>query len=363
LAEVASALQRKAEWAAKRAESFELGGLGEAEVARALAPLTAEGWFLLHDRDLPAGGNVDHIAVGPPGVAIVDAKAWSYPVRVSHGRLYAGKFSRDVQVDKILEQRGYVEAALRPGHPEVAVRGLLVLTGDSDRGREPVAVREVDVVGVDAVAAHLAGGPGTLGPAEVESAVRTLSAAFPPAGGPLAMPAVEAPQEDFAAPTTTDRNYRIYYITEWQNHGHRRLYLKDVHGTQLGWKNVISEEVTLDCTGDDHTLAGAVLAGATATGIALSAQALPRVPVSGLGRKLLGRFARTHVSVLVGQVWRRKQRLYGTLVDPDASTFKLGYVDLVTGDVRPEIHGPLSKDHQSAEYYLRLLRDRQPVGR
>src|SRR5882757_9847284 len=76
MAEVASVLQRKAEWAAKRAETFEAGSLGEAEVARALAPLTAEGWFLLHDRHLPAGGNVDHIAVGPSGVAVVDAKAW-----------------------------------------------------------------------------------------------------------------------------------------------------------------------------------------------------------------------------------------------------------------------------------------------
>ena len=72
MAEAASVLQRKAEWAAKRAESFEAGGRGEAEVARVLAPLTAVGWFLLHDRDLPAGGNVDHIAVGPPGVAVID---------------------------------------------------------------------------------------------------------------------------------------------------------------------------------------------------------------------------------------------------------------------------------------------------
>lgn len=111
------------------------------------------GWFLLHDRDLPAGGNVDHIAAGPPGVAVVDAKAWTFSVRVSNGHLYAGKFSRDSQVD------------------------------------------------------------------------------------------------------------------------------------------------------------------------------------------------------------------YGTLVDPDSSTFKLGYLDLATGDLRPSIQGRLSKDHQPAEYYLRLLRDRQPPAR
>ena len=44
-------------------------------------------------------------------------------------------------------------------------------------------------------------------------------------------------------------------------------------------------------------------------------------------------------------------------------TFKLGYVDLATNDLRPSIRGPLSQDHQPAEYYLRLLRDRQPPAR
>jgi hypothetical protein len=289
-----------------------------------------------------------------------------YPVRVSNGHLYTGKFSRDSQVDKVLEQRGYVEAVLRSERPQFLVRGLLALTGDADRGRHPVTVRAVDVVGVDAIESHLVCLSANLGPAEVESVVRTLSAAFPPASQPgLVAPVVQAPPapEDPPPATDTERYHRIYYLTDWQGHGHRRLYLKDVRGIQLGWKNAISEEVTLECSGDDRKLAGAVLAAATPTGISLSAQSLPRVPASVLGRKLLGRFARVHVSVLIGHVWRRKQRLYGTLVDPDASTFKLGYVDLSTGVLHPEIHGPLSKDHQSAEYYLRLLRDRQPVAR
>jgi hypothetical protein len=367
MAEVASVLQRKAEWAAKRAESFEAGGRGEAEVARVLAPLTAVGWFLLHDRDLPAGGNVDHIAVGPPGVAVIDAKAWSYPVRVSNGRLYTGKFSRDSQVDKILEQRGYVEAALRNGHPLVPVRGFLSLTGEADRAREPVTVREVGVVGIDAIAQQLLRMPGELAPVEVESVFRTVSSLLRPAGAPAFENSVAEPfeerDEDILSATNTERYHRIYYINEWRGHGQRRFYLKDFHGTPLGWKDAISEEVTLECAGDDRKLADAILSAATSTGIALSAQALPRVPVSLLGRKLLGRFVRAHVSVLVGQVWRKNNRLYGTLIDPRSSTFKLGYVDLTTGYLRPSIQGRLSKDHQTAEYYLRVLRERQPSAR
>lgn len=46
---------------------------GEQATAKALRPPEAEGWVVLHD--LQAGrGNVDHIAVGPGGVFLLDSK-------------------------------------------------------------------------------------------------------------------------------------------------------------------------------------------------------------------------------------------------------------------------------------------------
>lgn len=54
-------------------ENWQSGAVGEVATAKALRALEPEGWFVLHDLD--AGyGNVDHIAVGPGGVFLLDSK-------------------------------------------------------------------------------------------------------------------------------------------------------------------------------------------------------------------------------------------------------------------------------------------------
>src|SRR4051812_32411396 len=37
---------------------------------------------ITHDLDLPGAGNIDHLAVGPAGVFVLDSKAWSGVVTV-----------------------------------------------------------------------------------------------------------------------------------------------------------------------------------------------------------------------------------------------------------------------------------------
>ena len=64
------------------ATNYEKGADGELETTRALAELTVTGWRMLYDRCLPYGGNIDHIAVGPAGIVVGDAKAWFGPVTV-----------------------------------------------------------------------------------------------------------------------------------------------------------------------------------------------------------------------------------------------------------------------------------------
>jgi len=54
-------------------ENWQSGAWGEEATAKALRPLEKAGWIVLHD--LPAGrGNIDHIAVGPSGVYLLDSK-------------------------------------------------------------------------------------------------------------------------------------------------------------------------------------------------------------------------------------------------------------------------------------------------
>jgi hypothetical protein len=53
------------------------GARGERRTARALRKLVRQGWTVLHDVAVPGSrANGDHLLIGPPGVFLVDAKAW-----------------------------------------------------------------------------------------------------------------------------------------------------------------------------------------------------------------------------------------------------------------------------------------------
>jgi Nuclease-related domain len=57
------------------------GARGERRTARRLRPLVRAGWTVMHDLAIPASrANGDHLLIGPPGVFLVDSKAW-------HGRI------------------------------------------------------------------------------------------------------------------------------------------------------------------------------------------------------------------------------------------------------------------------------------
>src|SRR6266511_1587404 len=60
------------------------GARGERRTARKLRPLLRAGWTVLHDVAIPQSrANADHLLIGPPGVFLVDSKAW-------HGHITSG---------------------------------------------------------------------------------------------------------------------------------------------------------------------------------------------------------------------------------------------------------------------------------
>jgi len=63
-------------------ERWGAGAAGERRTERVLRPLQRVGWTVTHDLDLPGAGNIDHLAVGPAGVFVLDSKAWSGVVSV-----------------------------------------------------------------------------------------------------------------------------------------------------------------------------------------------------------------------------------------------------------------------------------------
>jgi len=363
----ASHLERKARYAAKVADDYAKGAAGEQLVAAELEKLTASGWRILHDRRAPDGGNIDHLAIGPPGVAVVDAKNWSSAVTINaERRLVSSKYDHTEEVDRLNALVDHVRGlANRDGSP-LSVRGYMVLTGDLDRDRAASDLGDIRIVGLTKVNGRLTKTRGDLSPELVDAIAGTLDAALPsatavdrgeaPKPEPLGNDAPGVPSPLF------ERAHRFFYLRSWKKAGHHRLYLSDRDGTSLGWTDVNTGATTIDCQGDDRKLAEALLAAADPTGVKLAPGDLPKVATRLWGGRLLSRVARFHTSVLVGQEWRAygKHRLYGTLIDPSVNRFDLGWIDLKTGEVHPTIDGDIAKDRGPADRYLAYLQHHLP---
>lgn len=333
-------------------------------VADALAPLEAEGWRVLHDLVDPEGGNIDHLAIGPPGIAVIDAKNWSSAIAITADRrlVTGGKDDRSKELDRLLQRVELVRRTVAVDGMHVAVRGYLVLCGDEDRDRQSEDLGDLRVIGVQRVAERLRRARGDLGLDDVAAIGQTLAtrlgdlSTLPPPPGAVDLDAMEAPSPIF------DRAHRIYYLRPWRKAGHNRLYLRDQAGSSLGWADVNTGAVKIDCSGVDAQFAEVLLAAADPTGVKLDPGELPKLATQLWGGRLLSKIARLHMSVLVGQEWRNygKHRLYGTLIDPEVSTFQLGYIDLKDRTLHPSGTGPIGKDRGSADRYLGFLWKRMP---
>ena len=69
------------------------GASGERRTARLLAPLERQGWAVLHDLAVPGSrANIDHLAIGPGGVFVIDSKQYRGRLQLdSSGRLWHGR--------------------------------------------------------------------------------------------------------------------------------------------------------------------------------------------------------------------------------------------------------------------------------
>lgn len=111
---------------------------GEALGTR-LAELAGERLVVLHDLRIPGGrGNIDHLAVTPRGVFVVDVQLYSGPVERrnlgnvirSDVRLFVGGRDRTPLVHGVESQADVVRDALRAmGFVDVPVQGVLCVVG------------------------------------------------------------------------------------------------------------------------------------------------------------------------------------------------------------------------------------------
>jgi hypothetical protein len=69
------------------------GAAGERRTARLLSQLERHGWVVLHDLAVPGSrANIDHLAIGPGGVFVIDSKQYRGRLQLdSSGRLWHGR--------------------------------------------------------------------------------------------------------------------------------------------------------------------------------------------------------------------------------------------------------------------------------
>ncbi len=168
--------------------AFLRGGLGEESVARSLQRKTANGQaIILHDRRMPLGrGNIDHLAVAPAGVFVIDTKDINGKVRVARPRSDRAKLlvngrNRSKLVHGLDRQVEAVRQALLDlGHDDVMVHSAFCFTkadlpffGSTQIGGHNLHHRR-------ALARKL-NGSGPLTPQAIRTLARKLASAFPPA--------------------------------------------------------------------------------------------------------------------------------------------------------------------------------------
>lgn len=168
------------------------GARGEELLGQRLDGLAGRGLHVLHDRRVGSRANIDHIAVGPSGVFVIDAKRYKEKrpsLRVEGGiirarteKLMVGSRDRTSLVDGVLHQVVAVESALmKAGIGATPVRGMLCFV-EADW---PIIGGSFTVAGVDVLwpkkAADVMLKPGVLDDASAKSIHRVLASAFPPA--------------------------------------------------------------------------------------------------------------------------------------------------------------------------------------
>lgn len=153
------------------------GAEGERMVAETLRMLGRYGWTALHDVHWPGRpkANIDHIAIGPAGVMVVDAKNWTGEVAVRDGELRQNGYRRTDQVAAAAEAAGAVAALLRPEHRS-AVAAVLCLASH-DREPEQLGPGTL-VVGRHQLATALVAMPQRLAVSEVAAIEAHLRAAL-----------------------------------------------------------------------------------------------------------------------------------------------------------------------------------------
>jgi hypothetical protein len=302
--------------AERRAAAFAAGAEGERIVAEALAPLSAAGYLLLHDRASGPRANLDHLVIGTSGVWLVNAKHWSGTITAETALRHNGR-DRTKQLARAAQERAQITEILVAEGLRVPVRSVFAFTAVTP---EHTVIDEVTLVPVAGVRSVIGAAPPVLDGRTTDRVVAALVNALPSASEREHAPAVaesELPEE-----LREDGAY--IFLEPWSGYGKKRLYVHRF-GNSFGYVDLQQRTCHVD---SDHERAEANLEFVLAWFADVDAE--PR-QIGRLGRLAMwvaGGAPRRAVTVRFRR--RNTDRLYVHLADGKSRT-QIGYYDLLAG--------------------------------
>ena len=123
-------------------DAWRVGAEGERRTAAYLDGLAEHGFVLLHDRKVPGyGGNLDHLAIGPSGVWVIETKSLRGKVEIEGDVLKIGGHRQDRIVDQVFREATSVQIALRQSLDGIGLTAIPALC--LHRSRLPLLNRSV----------------------------------------------------------------------------------------------------------------------------------------------------------------------------------------------------------------------------
>jgi Nuclease-related domain len=163
------------------AVAWRRGAAGERRTARLLAALERHGWAVLHDLALPGSrANLDHLAIGPGGVFVIDSKHYRGRLQLDpSGRLWHGRYPLAPALRAVSFEAD--QAALVLTDPDVVVVPVMAVHGAQVPWGK-VVMNGVPVVAARRLPSMLRQLPAVLGPERVAALAAQARVRFHPAG-------------------------------------------------------------------------------------------------------------------------------------------------------------------------------------
>jgi hypothetical protein len=111
------------------AVAWRRGATSEQRTARLLSQLERHGWAILHDLAVPGSrANIDHLAIGPAGVFVIDSKQYQGRLQLDPtGRLWHGRYPLAPTMQAVSFEAD--QAAQVLPDPGVVVRPIIAIHG------------------------------------------------------------------------------------------------------------------------------------------------------------------------------------------------------------------------------------------